>query len=462
MFLKRIRRWGKSLLVRLMVMYIVAFTLMAFISFAIFYYRIYSLTMQQMDSDLIEEVEEFSGLDIESLKNEVAEEGESEDPEEEFYRLYDHEGNVLATTDMAPWGDVEKVMPGSEAGHAEGDYIIQTIDVPGTKHKARMITAPVAPGVILQVGETLEEADEYLTFFQNLLLALMGAMVLVSTLLGWLLARWSLRDMNEVVRTADDISKGAFDRRVRVGGQLIEIEKLSSTFNTMLDRIQLLLNSMKEINDNIAHDLRSPLARIRGIAEMTLVNDKTVDEYKEMAASTVEECDTLIDMINTMLDITEAEAGVNGVEPEEFDLVLLVTEACELFRPIAAEKKIDLICSMPESCLFQGAEKKLQRTVTNLLENAIKYTPEKGTVHVSVVVRDDEVQIVFEDNGIGISDKDLPHIFDRFYRGDQSRSRGGVGLGLSLAKAFAESLRGKIQVNSKLDHGSTFTLKFDR
>jgi signal transduction histidine kinase len=109
-----------------------------------------------------------------------------------------------------------------------------------------------------------------------------------------------------------------------------------------------------------------------------------------------------------------------------------------------------------------GIKKKLQRIVTNLLENAIKYTPEKRTVNVSAVVQDGEIRLIFEDNGIGISEKDLPHIFERFYRCDQSRSQGGVGLGLSLAKAFAESMKGMIQVNSTMNQGSTFTLKFAR
>ena len=126
-----------------------------------------------------------------------------------------------------------------------------------------------------------------------------------------------------------------------VKGQLKEIKRLSTTFNKMLDRIQGLLKSMKEINDNIAHDLRSPLARIRGIAEMTLVGDKPVDDYKDMAVSTMEECDSLIDMVNTMLDITEAEAAVNGTVEEEFDLAAMITDACELFRPIANQKRIE-------------------------------------------------------------------------------------------------------------------------
>jgi signal transduction histidine kinase len=268
--------------------------------------------------------------------------------------------------------------------------------------------------------------------------------------------------MQEVTRTAEEISKGSYDRRVRVKGRYREIERLSAAFNRMLDRIQSLLGSMKEINDNIAHDLRSPLARIRGIAEMSLLKEKSLDDYKDMAASTIEECDTLIGMINTMLDITEAEAGVNGAIDEEFELVSLIREACELFRPVTENKKINLRTDLPESLMFKSDRKKMQRIVMNLLENAIKFTPPDGTVAVSAAAQNGELRIEFEDTGAGISESDLPHIFERFYRCDRSRSQGGVGLGLSLVKAYTESLNGTIQVESTLDQGSRFELRFVR
>jgi signal transduction histidine kinase len=217
---------------------------------------------------------------------------------------------------------------------------------------------------------------------------------------------------------------------------------------------------MKEINDNIAHDLRSPLARIRGIAEMTLTDEKSINDYRDMAVSTIEECDVLIDMINTMLDITEAEAGVNGAKDEEFDLVTLIYDACELYRPMVDEKKMDLKVNLPNTLTFRGDKKKMQRIVTNILENSIKYSPEQGTVNVLAASDNGKVEIVFEDTGIGISETDLPQIFERFYRCDRSRSQGGVGLGLSLARAYTESMNGFISVKSSENKGSTFTLKF--
>jgi signal transduction histidine kinase len=220
--------------------------------------------------------------------------------------------------------------------------------------------------------------------------------------------------------------------------------------------------SMRDINDSIAHDLRSPLARIRGVAEMALIDDKPLAEFKEMAANTIEECDELISLINTMLDITETEAGVAHIKSEKFDVIQVLKEACELFRPLADEKEIALVSTMPSSQILNGDRKRIQRVITNLLENAIKYTNEGGTVSVSAVTHGGGIDITFEDSGIGISEKDLPHIYDRFFRGDRSRPRGGFGLGLSLAKAYTESMNGRIDVRSSAGKGSIFKLSFMR
>ena len=455
---------GSSLLFRLTILYTLAFTLLAIISFATVYYRIYALTMERMDEELLETIEYYSGYlaesDLAGLKKKLMDEAESENPEEEFYRLIDFKGNVLAASDMSAWGAVDKTDVVGELKGNEINHIFQTLVLAEDDDKASMISAVIGPDTILQIGESLEEADDYLEIFRNLFSILTGFLIIAAAFIGWYLARRALTDMADVTQTAEDIYRGSYDRRVEVKGRFKETEKLGATFNKMLDRIQILLRSMKEINDNIAHDLRSPLARIRGIAEMTLVSNDPMDAYREMAVSTIEECDSLIEMINTMLDITEADAGVNGAKVTEFDLVLLITEACELFRPVADEKKIDLAVNLPETMLFSGDIKKMQRIVTNLLENAIKYTPEKGTVTVSAVAHDGQVQIAFKDTGMGISEKDLPHIFERFYRCDRSRSQGGVGLGLSLAMAFAKSMQGLIKVDSTVSKGSIFTVSF--
>jgi signal transduction histidine kinase len=237
-----------------------------------------------------------------------------------------------------------------------------------------------------------------------------------------------------------------------------EIDQLAITFNQMLDRIQALLTEIKEMSDNIAHDLRSPITRIRGIAEVTLTTGKSLGEYEAMAASTIEECDRLLDMINTMLMISKAEAGVDHLIREEIDLTEVVQEACKLFEPTAEDKGIALGYHLPDESRFLGDTQMIQRMLSNLLDNAIKYTPPGGSVGVSVSENDGQVVVSVKDTGIGISPRDLPHIFERFYRGDESRSQSGIGLGLSLARAIARGHGGDITATSTPNQGSTFII----
>jgi signal transduction histidine kinase len=466
MFLRKIHILKNSLLFRLTILYAVAFTVLSTIGFLIFYYHIYAVTMEREDLELLDKARKYEDLTkeagLEGVLREIASEAEFEDPQESFYRLFNFKGDMLFNTDMSFWGALDNKDILIKMQNEGLTYAIENQAFEGRNDEARMITAIIGPDSVLQIGESLEEIDEYLDVFFELVSILVISLIIVSAFIGWLLARRATIDMQEVAETAEEIANGSYDRRVQVKGRYSEIERLSAAFNRMLDRIQSLLSSMKEINDNIAHDLRSPLARIRGIAEMNLLKEKTIDDYKEMAASTIEECDTLIDMINTMLDITEAEAGVNGVETEKFELVELIHEACELFRPVAEAKKIDLQTNLPETLALTSDRKKMQRIITNLLENAIKYTPEDGTVKVSAAAQNGEVHIEFADTGMGISETDLPHIFERFYRCDRSRSQGGVGLGLSLVKAYTKSLSGNIQVESALNQGSRFALRFTR
>jgi signal transduction histidine kinase len=463
MLLRKMNELYNSLLFRLTILYATAFTILSTIGFLVFYYRIYDVAMDRLDDELKDEVgifaERLETSGLAAVCSSISDEMKTEDPAEVFYRLFDFRGETFISSDMSAWGSVAKQEILQEMQRLGLTDNIRNLEIEASGKKARMITATLGPGAVLQVGESLEDVEEYLGIFIKLFSVLMICVIAVSTFVGWLLARRATMDMNEVTRTAQEISEGDHTRRVRIRGRLWEIERLGDTFNHMLDRISSLLKSMKEINDNIAHDLRSPLARIRGIAEMSLLNTSSVEAYQEMAASTIEECDNLIEMINTMLDITEAEAGVNGTQPEPTDLVKIIKEACELFRPIAGSKQVLLSTNLPQSLIVVSDHSKLQRIVTNLLENAIKYTPENKMVTITAVRRDDQIKVDFKDMGIGISEKDLPYIFDRFYRCDQSRPNDGVGLGLSLVKAYIESLNGSIDVESVSDQGSCFTLR---
>lgn len=287
-------------------------------------------------------------------------------------------------------------------------------------------------------------------------------LIVLSAGVGWFMAKRALSGVEEVTRAAVDITHGALDRRVPVTLNGDEIDRLANAFNTMVDRVQELIGQMKEITENIAHDLRSPITRMRGLAEMALTGENTHEDYPVVTGTIIEECDRLLAMINTMLDISEAEAGVIKLNIEPIDVVLMIHDAVDLFHPVAENRHIDIEVRAPDSAHVHTDKRRLQRVLGNLLDNALKYSYPSGHILVEVRADDNHIVIEFLDRGIGISEEDLPHIFDRFYRGEKSRTEPGNGLGLSFAKTFVTSLGGSIDVTSTPGEGSVFTVLLPR
>jgi heavy metal sensor kinase len=336
--------------------------------------------------------------------------------------------------------------------------VFETITVEGRRHKARVVYGRIGPGAILQIGMSLEDDDEFVAEFREIFGATLAVVMALAALLGWFMARGALKNVEEVTRTARSISASDLEQRVPVKGQADEIDRLATTFNDMLDRIQTLVTETKEMTENIAHDLRSPITRIRGMAEMALTTGKAIEEYEAAAASTVEDCDRLLEMINTMLYISQTEATAGKLLTEEVDMTGVVRDACELFQPVAEDKGVKLVVEISSDLRVRGVLQGLQRMLANLIDNALNYTPSPGTVIVSV--RGDETAgiIAVKDTGIGISEDELPHIFRRFYRCDRSRSLPGTGLGLTLVEAIVHAHRGRIVVTSTPNVGTTFTV----
>ena len=184
--------------------------------------------------------------------------------------------------------------------------------------------------------------------------------------------------------------------------------------------------------DNIAHDLRSPLSRIRAISEMIISNKGNNLDCKTSAADTLEQCDRLLLYINSTLDVAEAESGVGLLPDEKIDLSGLVTDACDLFEPVAEEKSIELTVNIEPGCEISGNKQNIQRMIANLLDNAMKYTPENGRILFSLEKNTKNINITVSDTGIGIPLKDQQRVFDRFYRCDHSRSEEGCGIHVRL------------------------------
>jgi heavy metal sensor kinase len=439
------------------------FTVSSCVAFLLFYILITSFIQERTDQELLSQVNRFSTLLVtegfEAVKNDAVIEAQAAGIKKVFFRLLSLKGQVFSSSNISYWKDINinetairELLQGSR-------HIFETITIPGHKDKVRIIYAFLSPSIILQVGQAMESYSRFLDAFKGIFIITMTFLIILAAGVGWFMARRAVSGVEAITQTAQSVSGGTLGKRVPMKGRGDEIDQLAMTFNQMLDRIQTLVTEIKEMSDNIAHDLRSPITRIRGLAEVTLTNGKSIGEYENMAASTIEECDRLLDMINTMLMISKTESGVDKLSCEKINLAGLVREACELFEPTTEDKKVTLNCDVPKESHLVGDNRMIQRMLSNLLDNAIKYTPSGGKVSVSVSENDGkEVVITVEDTGIGISPNDLPRIFDRFYRCDQSRSNPGIGLGLSLARAIARAHGGEITATSTPNQGSTFTV----
>jgi heavy metal sensor kinase len=438
----------------------------SFGAFLVFNLLITSGLRERTDKELLTEVSELSSHlafgGLAAVELDIIHDAESSGVDRMFLRLLSPDGEALVSSNMSSWRNIAISRPALQLLTSGTNHVFETLDIPNRKHKVRILYGIVGPGKILQMGKSLEDDERFMGAFRERFVVLMAVLMAVGALIGWFMARRALLGVEEVTRTAEDISAGDIERRVPLKSRGTEIDSLATTFNDMLDRIHGLMHGMREMTDNIAHDLRSPITRIRGVAEMALTSGESMDEYENMAANTIEESDRLLAMIETMLDISELEAGAGNLARAEVDITRVVEEACELFQPAAEDKGIAVVVEVSTGALVYGDIQRLQRMVANLLDNAIKYTPPAGTVTVSADGAESAVFLEVKDTGIGISGEDFSNIFERFYRCDPSRSDAGVGLGLSLVMAIARSHGGDVAVTSSPGKGTTFTVSLPR
>jgi signal transduction histidine kinase len=252
------------------------------------------------------------------------------------------------------------------------------------------------------------------------------------------------------------VRTGRTDERVPLDQYDDAIKGLTLLFNAMLDRIEGLVTGMRGALDNVAHDLKTPLTRLRGTAEMALASPPDIDHYREALADCVEESDRVLVMLNTLMDISEAESGAMPLRREPIHLADVVERAMELYHDVAEAKGVTLTAETGGDVMVFGDRVRLEQVAANLIDNAVKYTPRGGFAIVEIARDGGKAFLRVRDTGQGIPPDELPRIWERLFRGDASRAERGLGLGLSLVKAVVEAHGGTVTVSSEPGRGSTF------
>jgi signal transduction histidine kinase len=272
------------------------------------------------------------------------------------------------------------------------------------------------------------------------------------------LASWALRPIRQIIATVQAIQAGSFEARVPTRRTRDELDELGRLFNGMLDRIAKMVPVMRGALDNVAHDLRTPITRIRCVAEMALWSPEDHESSAAALADCVEESDRLLTMLNTLMDISEAETGSLALRLESLNLTGVLDDVVDLYRYVSEEANVAVVAEAPAELWVTADPSRVRQVIANLLDNAIKYTLPGGRVELRAEPGPDTVVIRVTDTGIGMTPDELPKIWDRLYRGGHRRSQRGLGLGLSLVRAVVHAHGGHVDVASVLGKGSTFVV----
>jgi signal transduction histidine kinase len=340
---------------------------------------------------------------------------------------------------------------------------LKILSFPGKPGRFRTVFMKYKNGMAIIAVYSLKDIDRLMTKYRKVLAIAFGFVLVLGAGLGFFTTKRAMLGVQRVTKTAMAIGQGGLGSRVTVGREGREIADMAIAFNEMLGRIQMLVKELKEVTTNIAHDLRSPITRIRGVAETALQSQAPIETYQEAGGRIITECDRLIGIINTMLDIAEMDSGTAKLPDNPVDVAVVVKDACELFHPVAEDKAVELqLKNNSEPLVVRGSREGLQRVVANIIDNAIKFTSQGGQISIEVDSTDTQVSICIIDTGIGLTEESQRHIFDRFFQVDSSRSAEGNGLGLSLARSIVRAHGGDITVESQVGKGSRFTIILPR
>jgi heavy metal sensor kinase len=299
----------------------------------------------------------------------------------------------------------------------------------------------------------------------TLYLRVLPLLIGLSSVWGWFMAGRALRPVNSVAQAAQRISGSNLSIRIPSRGAGDELDHLIATFNGMMDRIGTSFEKIRQFSTDVSHELRTPLTVIRGQLEVALLSARSEEQYREAVQAALEDVERLSHIVRALLLLSQSETGQLVLQKTELDLAAMTHDLVEEFRVSAEEKHVRLTVDLSETCPLTGDRIQIERLLSNLLSNALKYTPEGGSVHVRLSrepgiagIEPATARLTVEDTGVGIPAEHLQHIFDRFYKVPSADPEKGLGLGLSFVAWIVKAHGGAIDVQSRVNEGSRFTV----
>jgi heavy metal sensor kinase len=310
----------------------------------------------------------------------------------------------------------------------------------------------------LAIGRAIDQNNRVVSDFTRNYFSVVPVAIVLSALLGWFLAGRALNPVNSVAQTAQRITHSNLDMQIPLRRTGDELDRLIEAFNHMMTRLSFSFEQVRQFSTDVSHELRTPLTVVRGQLEVALFTAQTTEQYREAMVNALEDVDRLSNIVRALLMLSQAESGQLLLQRQQVDFADLLRDQVDQYQIPAEAQGVELTVDLPSACIIYGDKIQIERMVSNLLGNAIKYTPAGGHVVARLTVEAGSVKFTVEDTGVGISPDHLPHIFDRFYRVPSADPEKGLGLGLSFVSWIVKAHGGVVAVESELHKGTRFTV----
>lgn len=445
----RIQTLYKNTAVRLSAVYLLLFSACA--ALLVFYVTSISESELQarMKASISDEIDDLDSVysqgGLASLVNLL--ERRAHQPGANLYVIAGPNGEILA-------GNVAALQPGvlDEEGWTDRPFLYERFGESkrGGKHAAIAHVFIFENGIRILVGRDVGEPENARLLVRQALMLALGVMGVGALIIWFAIGRNALRRIDRTSVAAQKIMDGDLSERLPITGAGDEFDRLAVSLNAMLARMERLNEGLRQVSDNIAHDLKTPLTRLRNKAENALGGDRDAHEYRGALEEVISESDQLIRTFNALLMISRVEAGSAAAEMSDLDLSAIVAEFAELYEPVAEEEGLELRLAIEPDVVIRGNRELVGQAIFNLLDNAIKYgeNPGNPVIEISVAKTDTQIRLTVADHGSGVPDDKYEDVVKRFYRLDKSRSKPGTGLGLALVAAVMELHGGRIELRA--------------